>query len=46
VADQCPILPPVTLEELMSWAEIHHILTARYADDSRYPFPWDQVRPS
>ena len=30
----------------MSWAEIHHILTTRYADGGRYPFPWDQVRPS
>jgi hypothetical protein len=30
----------------MGWAEIHHILTARYADDGRYPFPWDQARPS
>jgi len=46
VADHCPTLPPVTWEELMSWAEIHHILTARYAGDGRYPFPWDQARPS
>ena len=46
VADHCPTLPPVIWEELMSWAEIHHILTARYAADGRYPFPWDQVRPS
>ena len=30
----------------MGWAEIHHILTARYADNSRYPFPWDQNGPS
>ena len=42
----CPNLPPVTWEQLMSWAEIHHILTARYAGDGRYPFPWDQARPS
>ena len=46
VAGHCPTLPPVTWEELMSWAEIHHILTARYAGDGRYPFPWDQARPS
>ena len=46
VADHCPTMPPATWEELMSWAEIHHILTARYADNSRYPFPWDQARPS
>jgi hypothetical protein len=30
----------------MGWAEIHHILTARYADDGRYPFPWGQARPA
>ena len=42
----CPALPRVTWNDLMGWAEIHHILTTRYADDSRYPFPWDQVRPS
>jgi hypothetical protein len=42
----CPLLVPVAWNELMGWAEIHHILTARYADNSRYPFPWDQARPS
>lgn len=42
----CPTLPHVTWNELMGWAEIHHILTARYADNGRYPLPWDQVRPS
>jgi hypothetical protein len=46
VADHCPTVPPVTREELMSWAEIHHILTARHAGDGRYPFSWDQARPS
>jgi Phosphotransferase enzyme family len=46
VAHHCSTLPPVTWEGLMSWADIHHILTARYADDGRYPFPWDQARPS
>ena len=46
MADHCPTMPPATWEELMSWAEIHHILTARYAGNSRYPFPWDQARPS
>jgi hypothetical protein len=46
VAGNCPNLTPVSWDELMSWAEIHHILTARYAGDGRYPFPWDQVRPS
>jgi len=39
----CPALPRVTWNELMGWAEIHHILTARYANDGRYPFPWNQV---
>jgi Ser/Thr protein kinase RdoA (MazF antagonist) len=41
-----PALPYVTWDDLMGWAEIHHILTARYADDGRYPFTWDQTRPS
>jgi trans-aconitate methyltransferase len=38
-------LPGVTWEELTGWAEIHHILTSRYADDGRYPCRWDQARP-
>ena len=29
----------------MDWAEIHHILTSRYAADGRYPCRWDQARP-
>lgn len=37
---------PVTWDELMNWAEIHHILTARYASDGRYPHLWNEVRPS
>jgi Ser/Thr protein kinase RdoA (MazF antagonist) len=45
-ARHCQTLPNVTREELMSWAEIHHILTSRYAIDGRYPFRWDQARPS
>jgi Ser/Thr protein kinase RdoA (MazF antagonist) len=39
-------LPGVTWEELMSWAEIHYILTIRYAADGRYPYRWDQARPA
>jgi Ser/Thr protein kinase RdoA (MazF antagonist) len=39
-------LPSVTWEELMSWAEIHHILTTRYAADGRYRYRWDQTRPA
>jgi hypothetical protein len=39
-------LPTVTWEELMNWAEIHHILTSRYAADGRYPCRWDQARPA
>lgn len=42
----CQTLPSVTREELMNWAEIHHILTSRYTADGRYPFRWDQARPS
>ena len=38
-------LAGVTWDELMNWAEIHHILTSRYAADGRYPCRWDQVRP-
>jgi Ser/Thr protein kinase RdoA (MazF antagonist) len=44
-ARHCQSLPGVTLEELMGWAEIHHILTSRYASDGRYPYRWDQARP-
>lgn len=39
-------LPAVAWHELMTWAEIHHILTGRYAADGRYPFRWDQTRPA
>jgi Ser/Thr protein kinase RdoA (MazF antagonist) len=41
----CRWLPGVTWEELMGWAEIHHILTSRYAANSRYPCRWDKARP-
>ena len=30
----------------MNWAEIHHILTSRYAADGRYGYQWNKVRPS
>jgi len=43
---QCAALPGVKWEELLSWAEVHHILTSRYAADGRYPYRWDQARPS
>jgi hypothetical protein len=39
-------LAPVTWDELMDWAEIHHILTARYAAGGRYPYHWNKTRPS
>jgi hypothetical protein len=39
-------LPGVTWDELMNWAEIHHILTSRYAADGRYPYSWDKARPT
>ncbi len=38
--------PGVSWDELMRWAEVHHILTSRYAADGRYPFRWDQARPA
>jgi Ser/Thr protein kinase RdoA (MazF antagonist) len=40
------LLPAVTWDDLMNWAEIHHILTARYTTDGRYPFHWNEVRPT
>jgi hypothetical protein len=45
-ARQCAALPGVTWAELMNWAEIHHILTSRYAADGRYPCRWHEVRPA
>jgi Ser/Thr protein kinase RdoA (MazF antagonist) len=33
-------LDDVTWEHLMNWAEIHHLLTIRYAVGGRYPFRW------
>lgn len=45
-ARQCGTLPGVTWAELMNWAEIHHILTSRYAADGRYPRCWHEVRPA
>jgi hypothetical protein len=38
-------LPGVSRDELMNWAEIHHVLTSRYAADGRYAVRWNQVRP-
>jgi Ser/Thr protein kinase RdoA (MazF antagonist) len=37
-------LPDVSRDELMNWAEIHHVLTSRYAADGRYAVQWDQLR--
>jgi Ser/Thr protein kinase RdoA (MazF antagonist) len=37
-------LPGVAWDELMNWAEIHHILTSRYAADGRYAYQWNEVR--
>jgi Ser/Thr protein kinase RdoA (MazF antagonist) len=45
-ARQSAALPNVTWAELMNWAEIHHILTSRYAADGRYPYRWHEVRPN
>jgi len=45
-ARHCGALPGVTWAELMNWAEIHHILTSRYAADGRYPRRWHEVRPA
>jgi Ser/Thr protein kinase RdoA (MazF antagonist) len=40
------LLPAVTWDDLMNWAEIHNILTSRYTVDGRYPFRWNEVRPA
>jgi Ser/Thr protein kinase RdoA (MazF antagonist) len=45
-ASQHTALTLVTWDKLMDWAEIHHVLTARYAADGRYPYHWNQTRPS
>ena len=45
-ARHCGTLPGVTWAELKNWAEIHHILTSRYAADGRYPRRWHEVRPA
>jgi hypothetical protein len=45
-ARQHAILAPVTWDKLVGWAEIHHILTARYAPDGHYPCHWNETRPS
>jgi hypothetical protein len=39
-------VPAVAWDQLMDWAEVHHILTARYAADGRYSYTWNEVRPS
>ncbi len=36
---------PVTWEQLMDWAEIHHILTSRYLGRAGYRHSWHAVRP-
>lgn len=39
-----PGMVPVTWEELMAWAEIHHILTSRYLGRAGYQHGWHEVR--
>jgi Ser/Thr protein kinase RdoA (MazF antagonist) len=41
----CPQAAAVTWEQLMTWAEIHHILTSRYKDRSGYQHSWHDLRP-
>lgn len=38
-------LPGPTAGKLANWAEVHYILTSRYAADGRYPYHWSQSRP-
>ncbi len=40
-----PGVMPVTREQLMAWAEIHHILTSRYLGRAGYRHSWHAVRP-
>jgi Phosphotransferase enzyme family len=44
-ARRWPGLPGIAWDELMNWAQIHDILTSRYAAGGRYSHRWDQVRP-
>lgn len=44
-ANNCPQAAAVTWERLMAWAEIHHILTSRYKDQSGYLHSWHDLRP-
>jgi aminoglycoside phosphotransferase (APT) family kinase protein len=41
-----PGLTPLTWAELMSWADIHHILTSRYHGRSGYRHRWPDLRPA
>jgi Ser/Thr protein kinase RdoA (MazF antagonist) len=38
-------IPALTWEQLMKWAEIHHILTSRYLASGHYKHSWYQVKP-
>jgi Ser/Thr protein kinase RdoA (MazF antagonist) len=38
-------LDRLTLAELLTWAEIHHILTSRYAGTNGYRHGWHTMRP-
>jgi Phosphotransferase enzyme family len=40
-----PGVMPVAREQLMAWAEIHHILTSRYLGRAGYRHGWHEVRP-
>lgn len=40
-----PALPPVTAEDLLVWAEVHHVLTHRYLGQHGYRHSWHEVRP-
>jgi len=41
----CPQAGAVTWQQLMAWAEIHHILTSRYLGRSGYRHSWHDLRP-
>lgn len=41
-----PALPPIPRMDLMIWAEVHYVLTARYLGRGAYSHGWHTVRPA
>jgi Phosphotransferase enzyme family len=45
VEDSCGLTHPCSTEQLAGYAEVHHLLTARYLHRNGYQHPWPSVRP-